>query len=185
MSKEKEGGVSVKELERLANSPMSNIDIIKRLGGRTKILMYDEFNKYNDLEDVLRPWDNVVFLLRTEEDFGHWMCIKRAFDRISFFDSYGDFPDVQKKYVKTKFLEKSNQKYNKLCELLYNASFKYVIEFSQYKLQKKSEDISTCGQWCCLFIESGLLVDDFKTYIDSFKEQNKDYLCVKLFYDLI
>ena len=29
------------------------------------------------------------------------------------------------------------------------------------------------------------LVDDFKTYIDSFKEQNKDYLCVKLFYELI
>lgn len=178
------GEIDVKELKRLSNSPMSNTDIIKRLGGRTKILMYDEFNKYDDLEKLLEPWDNLVFLLRTEEDFGHWMCIKKSWDRISFFDSYGDFPDVQKKYVNQKFLEKSEQKYNKLCELLYNASFKYTIEFSQYKLQKKDDKIATCGQWCCLFIESGLLVDDFKTWIDSFKEKNKDFLCVKLFYDL-
>lgn len=175
----------IKEIKRLVNSPLSNTDIIKRLGGRTKILMYDEFNNYDNLEKLLEPWDNLVFLLRTEEDFGHWMCIKKSWNRISFFDSYGDFPDVQKKYVKAKFLEESDQKYNKLCELLYNASFKYVIEFSQYKLQKKDSKIATCGQWCCLFIESGLLVDDFKTYIDSFKEKNKDYLCVKLFYELI
>lgn len=176
--------VNVKEIKKLKNNPMSNTDIIKRLGGRTKILMYDEFNKYTDLEDVLKPWDNVVFLLRTEEDFGHWMCIKKLWDRISFFDSYGDFPDVQKKYVKCKFLEKSKQKYNKLCELLYNASFKYTIEYSEYVYQKKSNDIATCGQWCCLFIESGLLVDDFKTYIYSFKEKDKDALCVKLFYEI-
>lgn len=182
MEKEK---INLKDVKRLANSPMSNTDIIKRLGGRTKILMYDEFKKYDKLEDALRPWDNLVFLLRTEEDFGHWMCIKKNFNRISFFDSYGDFPDVQKKYVEKKFLEESEQKYNKLCELLYQASFEYTIEYSQYKLQKKADDIATCGQWCCLFIESGLLVDDFKTYIDSFKEANKDYLCVKLFYELI
>lgn len=177
--------ISLKELKQLANNPMSNTDIVKRLGGRTKILMYDEFNKYNDLDDILRPWDNVVFLLRTEDDFGHWMCIKKNFDRISFFDSYGDFPDVQKKYVKCKFLDRSNQRYNKLCELLYNASFKYTIEYSEYKYQKKSADIATCGQWCCLFIERGLLTDDFKRFIDSFNEKNKDFLCVKLFYDLI
>ena len=118
MSKEEEDKVDLKDLKHLANSPMSNTDIHKRLGGRTKILMYDEFNKYSDLEEVLKPWDNVVFLLRTEEDFGHWMCIKKCWNRISFFDSYGDFPDVQKKYVEKKFLEKSNQKYNKLCKLL-------------------------------------------------------------------
>lgn len=177
--------IDAKKIERLKNSPMSNTEIISRLGGRTKILMYDEFQRYDDLEDILRPWDNVVFLLRTEEDFGHWMCIKKLWDRISFFDSYGDFPDVQKKYVKEKFLEKSKQKCNKLCELLYNASFKYTIEYSEYKLQKKADNVATCGQWCCLFIESGLLVDDFKTYIDSFKEKDKDNVCVKLFYELI
>lgn len=181
---EDKSGVSLSELKGLANNPMSNNDIIKRLGGRTKILMYDEFNKYDDLEDVLRPWDNVVFLLRTEEDFGHWMCIKKSRDRISFFDSYGDFPDVQKKFVEKKFLEKSEQKYNKLCELLWKASFKYTIEFSEYKYQKKSPKIATCGQWCCLFIESGLLTDDFKTLIDSYHAKDKDLLCVKLFYEL-
>lgn len=181
---EVEEEVNTKDINKLLNSPMSNIEITKRLGGRTKILMYDEFNKYDDLEDALRPWDNIVFLLRTEETFGHWMCIKKNFDRISFFDSYGDFPDVQKKYVKEKFLKESDQKYNKLCELLYKASFKYTIEFSEYKYQKKSDKIATCGQWCCLFVESGMLTDDFKTFIDTFKEKNKDVVCVKLFYGI-
>ena len=74
MSIGEERAVSVRELKELANTPLSNNDIIKRLGGRTKILMYDEFNKYESLEDALKPWDNVVFLLRTQEDFGHWMC---------------------------------------------------------------------------------------------------------------
>ena len=75
---ENEGKVDAKEIKRLINNPMSNVDIIKRLGGRTKVLMYDEFKKFDTLEDAMRPWDNLVFLLRTEEDFGHWMAIKRT-----------------------------------------------------------------------------------------------------------
>ena len=42
---ENEGKVDAKEIKRLINNPMSNVDIIKRLGGRTKVLMYDEFKK--------------------------------------------------------------------------------------------------------------------------------------------
>ena len=174
--------MSVRELKELANTPLSNNDIIKRLGGRTKILMYDEFNKYESLEDVLKPWDNVVFLLRTQEDFGHWMCIKKNRKRISFFDSYGEFPDKQKKHVPKGFLKESGQSYNKLCELLLKASYKYTIEFSEYKYQKKDGKTATCGQWCCVFIESGLTTDDFRQFIDSFPEKDKDLICAKLFY---
>ena len=42
---ENEGKVDAKEIKRLLNNPMSNVEIIKRLGGRTKVLMYDEFQK--------------------------------------------------------------------------------------------------------------------------------------------
>lgn len=176
----------IKTLKAYLNKPMSNTEIMKRLGGRTKILMYDQLNDYEDIDAVLEPYGNCVILLRTENNFGHWICLKRLCERICFFDSYGEFPDKQKQYVNKKFIVKSNQKYNKLCELLYKASFKYLIEFSQYKLQRMSDDVSTCGQWCCLFIESGMLVDDFKKYIDTFlpKLKDRDLICVKLFYDL-
>ena len=173
------------KLVELTRKPLSDTDILKRLHGKTKVLVYSDFQEYDDLDSLLAPYGNVVFLLKMMPNYGHWMCIKKNRKRISFFDSYGDFPDVQKKFVRKKFLEESEQKYNKLCELLWKASDKYTIEFSEYKYQKKAANISTCGQWCCLFIESGLLTDDFKTYIDSFHEKDKDFLCVKLFYELI
>lgn len=177
-----------KKLERLTQKCLTDRNIIKRLGGRTKIVMYDEFKDFNTIEEVLSPWDNTVFLLKTEDDFGHWMCMKRTGKRISFFDSYGEFPDIQKRHLDKKYCEESGQKYNKLCELLYEASFRYTIEFSEHKYQSSDPKVSTCGQWCCLFIESGLLTDDFKTYIDEcqkeFKLKSRDQVCVKLYYNV-
>ena len=172
------------ELTKLTRTPLSDTDILKRLGGRTKVLVYSDFQDYVDLDSLLEPYGNVVFLLKMTDNYGHWMCIKRTGDRISFFDSYGEFPDKQKKHVPKRYLEESGQKANKLCELLYQASFKYTIEFSEYHYQKKDGKTATCGQWCCVFIESGLTTDGFKQYIDSFHEKDKDIICVKMFYNV-
>ena len=172
------------KLVELTRKPLSDSDILKRLQGKTKVLVYSDFQEYDDLDSLLHPHGNVVFLLKMKPNYGHWMCIKRTGDRISFFDSYGEFPDKQKKHVPKDFLEESGQSYNKLCELLLKASYKYTIEFSEYKYQKKDGRTATCGQWCCVFIESDLTTDDFRHFIDSFPEKNKDLVCTKLFYGL-
>ena len=170
------------KLVELTRQPLSDADILKRLHGKTKVLVYSDFQEYDDLDSLLTPYDNVVFLLKMMPNYGHWMCIKRTGDRISFFDSYGEFPDKQKKHVPKGFLKESGQSYNKLCELLLKASYKYTIEFSEYKYQKKDGKTATCGQWCCVFIESGLTTDDFRQFIDSFHQKDKDLICVELFY---
>ena len=170
------------KLVDLTRQPLSDADILKRLHGKTKVLVYSDFQEYDDLDSLLAPYDNVVFLLKMMPNYGHWMCIKRTGDRISFFDSYGEFPDKQKKHVPKGFLKESGQSYNKLCELLLKASYKYTIEFSEYKYQKKDGKTATCGQWCCVFIESGLTTDDFRQFIDSFHQKDKDLICVELFY---
>ena len=170
------------KLVDLTRQPLSDADILKRLHGKTKVLVYSDFQEYDDLDSLLAPYDNVVFLLKMMPNYGHWMCIKRTGDRISFFDSYGEFPDKQKKHVPKGFLKESGQSYNKLCELLLKASYKYTIEFSEYKYQKKDGKTATCGQWCCVFIESGLSTDDFRQFIDSFHQKDKDLICVELFY---
>ena len=51
-----------------------------------------------------------------------------------------------KKLISKDFLRNSNQRYNKIAELLLEASNRYRIEFNDYKLQKKSSDIATCGR---------------------------------------
>ena len=170
------------KLVELTRKPLSDTDILKRLHGKTKVLVYSDFQEYDDLDSLLAPYGNVVFLLKMMPNYGHWMCIKRTGDRISFFDSYGEFPDKQKKHVPKGFLKESGQSYNKLCELLLKGSYKYTIEFSEYKYQKKDGKTATCGQWCCVFIESGLTTDDFRQFIDSFPEKDKDLICAKLFY---
>ena len=170
------------KLVDLTRQPLSDADILKRLHGKTKVLVYSDFQEYDDLDNLLAPYGNVVFLLKMMPNYGHWMCIKRTGDRISFFDSYGEFPDKQKKHVPKGFLKESGQSYNKLCELLLKASYKYTIEFSEYKYQKKDGKTATCGQWCCVFIESGLTTDDFRQFIDSFHQKDKDLICAKLFY---
>ena len=76
------------KLVELTRKPLSDTDILKRLHGKTKVLVYSDFQEYDDLDSLLAPYGNVVFLLKMMPNYGHWMCIKRTGGRISFFDSY-------------------------------------------------------------------------------------------------
>lgn len=179
------------ELNPLKYKPLSENDIFKYLGGKTRIYKYSEIQGVNNIESLLSPYGNCVILLETEPEFGHWICLKRTIRPnvkfISFFDSYGGFPDKQKHYVNEDFLERSGQKYDKICKLLYDASFNgWIIEFSHRKLQNiRNAKMATCGHWCSVFIKSGMTVDEFNEYIDSFGIKNKDDLVVMLYFGLI
>ena len=84
------------DLETLKRTPLGDNDISNYLDGKTKIVKYNEIPNYKNILELLSPFNNVVILLETQQDFGHWICIKRIGNMISFFDSYGDFPDQQK-----------------------------------------------------------------------------------------
>lgn len=178
-------------LDPLKYSPLSETDIIKYLDGKTKICKYNEIQGVSNIETLLSPYGNCIILLETEPDFGHWICLKKTnrpnIKFISFFDSYGDFPDKQKHYIDEDFLQSSGQKFNKICKLLYDASFNgWIIEFSHRRLQNlRNAKMATCGHWCSVFIKSGLTVDEFNKYIDSFGIKNKDDLIVMLYFNII
>ena len=167
------------------NPPLSGSDIIARFHGKTKVLLYDKLKDYDDIDELLSPYGHCFILLRSKPEFGHWICLKLWPDDrvVSFFDSYGNFPDDQKQHVNQEFLVSSGQAFNYICRLLHKASFKYTVEFSQYHLQAKDRSVATCGQWCCLFVEyNGPGVDGFYEYIKSFGEPNLDWVCLQLFY---
>ena len=168
------------------NPPLSGSDIKKRLHGRTRVLLYEELAKYNNIDELLDPYGSCFILMRSKPQFGHWVCLKKWPEAkvVSFFDSYGDFPDDQKQHINQEFLVSSGQEYNNLCRLLHGASFKYTVEFSQYQLQSKDKKTATCGQWCCLFVEyNGPGVDGFYKYITSWGQPDLDQVCLQLFYD--
>lgn len=172
------------DIEELKRKPLGDHEISAFLNGRTQVIKYNEIPKYKTIEEFLGPYGNAVILLETKRNFGHWICIKITGNVISFFDSYGDFPDQQKKFVNAKFLADSGQKFNIICKMLDEASYRYTIEFSDKRLQNMDDtSIATCGLWCAVFIKSGMLVDEFYDFLDSFGEPDKDKLIVELYYN--
>ena len=139
------------DIEKLKRTPLGDNEISSYLDGQVKILKYNEIPLYSNIPALLSPWNSVVILLETQQDFGHWICLKKTGDVISFFDSYGDFPDDQKKFVNSKFLKDSGQKYNIICKMLDEASYYCTIEFSDRRLQNMDDlSIATCGLWMLL-----------------------------------
>ena len=88
------------------NPPLSGSDIKRRFNGKTKVLLYDKLAQYDDIDSLLAPYGHCFILLRSKPEFGHWICLKKwpEHNVVSFFDSYGDFPDDQKQFVNNEFL---------------------------------------------------------------------------------
>jgi len=111
--------------------------------------MYHDLADVSDIDEILVN-DSVVILYEQKPKNGHWVCIVRYMTgnqpTIEFFDSYGLFPDDEKKHINDKFLALSGQKFNKIADLLLRASGRYRIEFNDSKLQKWSTKINTCGR---------------------------------------
>ena len=166
------------DLDAIKRTPLSDIDIFRKLNGRINVIMYSDLNKVNNIEDVMVD-DSVVILYEKRRKNGHWVCLvrylKKGVPTIEFFDSYGIFPDDEKKKIRDDFLVSSGQKYNKLAELLLRASDRYRIEFNNYKLQKISPDIATCGRHVIARIMNKHLdIDQFNKFMRSFKGLTPD-----------
>ena len=78
---------------------------------------YRELRDITQIEQILKD-NSVVILYANKPKRGHWICliryIKNNVPTLEFFDSYGFFPDDEKKIISKEFLRNSNQKYNKI-----------------------------------------------------------------------
>ena len=102
------------------NPPLSGSDIKRRFNGNTKVLLNDKLAQYDDIDKLLAPYGHCFILLRSNPGFGHWICLMKwpEHNVVSFFDSYGDFPDDQMQFVNSEFLVQSGQAFNYICRLL-------------------------------------------------------------------
>ena len=117
--------MNLPDIERTA---LSDIDIYNKLRGKTNVLLYRELKNINQIEQILKD-NSVVILYEKKPKRKHWICIirylKNNIPTLEFFDSYGFFPDDEKKLINKKFLRSTNQRYNKIAELLLEASNRY------------------------------------------------------------
>ena len=138
----------------MTNKALSDDDIMKIMNRKTNLISYPEITQYRDIDDMLID-GRCVILYCSKENFGHWTCIFKRKDGLHFFNSYGNlesktdgYPDAFLKYINEKFRVESHQNYPYLLKLMEKSP--YELHYNDYKYQKLSKDVKTCGYWCCL-----------------------------------
>ncbi len=161
-------------INKLKKKALSGEDILNCLDGQTKIIKYNEIFKYNDIESLLYPYNNIVILYETKNNYGHWVCvILHSNNTLEFYDPYGVFIDDQLKFIDRDFAIRSGQNIPYLSILFLNSKYKIIT--NKKKIQKFDKDNSSCGRHVCLRISlSDLSLKDFQKFMKNDKKINSD-----------
>ena len=150
-----------KLIDKLEEKPLSNKDLMKSLNNQTKILKYDQLSRYNNISDVLYPYNNFILLYQNEKlNSGHWVCVLKNRDCIEFFDPYGLFIDEQ-----MNFLNYKQPLY--LSKLLLDSGYKII--YNNKRFQEFGSDVNTCGRHVLIRLICRHL--NLKQYQDLYKNQ--------------
>lgn len=156
---------------------LSNHDIYNLLDGKTNILTYPELMEYENISDVLRPYNSCAILYMTSDNYGHWCALTKNDEKICFFDPYGgkNLPDQELKSIPQNFRNESGQTYPHLTYLLYKSNS--PIEYNEHKYQKLADDVNTCGRHVvCRLLHKNLNSDQYYDMMrDLAKKNNMTY----------
>lgn len=159
------------------NEPLTGKDMMTLFNNRVKIVLYSDLGKYDNIDQLLEPYDVVIILYEFERFYGHWTILYRYDGQIYFFDSYGYILDDELDLVPMNFRIENDMVFPHLTYLL---SLNGGVDYNQYKFQKSGGDIATCGRWCYYRYENKHLSTD--EFHDLIKRQKK--LAKKLGYEL-
>lgn len=159
---------------------LSDSDIRNIFNNKIKIIKYSEIKHYNDIEDLLYPYDKTVILWEKEPSRGHWTILFRNKKKIIyFFDSYGYACEEELKYIDSTAKHQLMQGNGDLIRLFHNCR----ILYNKYQLQSKIPGIRTCGRWVIcrvifddlnskqfanMFLNKGSKPDDIITSVTNF-----------------
>ena len=74
---------------------------------------------------------------------GHYCALMKLGNKLCFYDSYGEFPTDQLKYITPKYREETDQVKNYLADLLINSP--YELHYNPHQHQESKKGINTCG----------------------------------------
>lgn len=153
--------------------------------------IYDQLYNSDNIDDFL---DNDRFLLCYDRErngnniIGHWCCVKRVNEGkekgLHFYDSYGEFPDDQLKYISPEHREKYNLIKKRLSELFLNSG--YQIHYNPHQHQGiKYPNSATCGRHSGLFLQmDNIGVEEYNKFLKNVcnyeNKEDPDKIIVKL-----
>ena len=126
---------------------LSAADIQRILEPDTKIFTYPAFAQMTHIDEAFDPLGRCVFLFLTDSPTsGHWLCMFKRKGHIEYFDSYGEKPDAQRKWLSQERLEELDEGRPFLTELLRRS--RYRVYANNHAFQTDKGDVNTCGRWC-------------------------------------
>ena len=88
-------------IKELTDMPYSGQDIMDICDNETKVITYKDLLKFDNIDEALEPYGNIVILYEKKPNFGHWVCLIKHEDqnKIEFYDPYGFGIDDQFKLI--------------------------------------------------------------------------------------
>jgi len=140
-----------KDILRAEDYDLSDNDILRITDNKTKIFLYSDLEKVNNIDEILNPYGCCVILYQLEENVGHWIClIKHKNNIIEFFDPYGIKVDQELKFSKFTLRRHNGVIVPHLTALIHKSNYKIIS--NNFKLQQFKEHVNTCGRWVSMRI---------------------------------
>jgi len=153
---------------------VSNLDILKKLHHSAKIIEYSQLSNCSDILQYIPDTISILVILLQTGKGGHWTCLCRRDNIITYMDSYGVAPDGELKNISTNTKMKlhENKPYlSSLLKLSEKQGFKII--YNKLKLQEYSPKINTCGKHCVVFINAMLDGFTLAEYLKLLKQKKK------------
>ncbi len=162
-------------LQQYENIALSDKHLFKLLDNKAKLVVYPDLINYNNIDEVLGPHGMCILLFEAKKNYGHWVGLfKQNENTVSFFNSYGGYPDDSLDYIPEHFAKLNNEDKPYLSILLEDCP--YNLTYNEYKYQKHGSNIKTCGRhvavrlWCRAMND-----DEYHDYVTYFtKKYNID-----------
>jgi hypothetical protein len=154
----------------------SNHDICNILNcDQDKIIKYSELKNYKSLQELLpSSFDYKIVLLESAKNTGHWVAILHLGGVIECFNSYGVSIDSEWKYIPDSIERWLGQSTRYLSNLIKKAKGLTVVS-NKYKFQSSANDISTCGRWVILRIETARIGYSLQDFVRMIEKQTEKY----------
>lgn len=158
-------------LKKYENIALSDAAMFKLLDGKANIVLYPNLVYYDNIDQVLGDHGMCILLFMATKDYGHWVGLfKQNENTVSFFNSYGGYPDDSLKYIPHHFAKVNNENIPYLSLLL--DSCPYELTYNEYKYQKKGKNIRTCGRHVAVRLFCRSMTDDqYHQYVTYFTKK--------------
>ena len=145
-----------KDVAKRMGEFLTDDDIHRFLGQDTQIVKYSQLKFAPNIE-VLLPEAKcqIIILVESSYNKGHWCSIARDGFKIIAFDSYGSKIDTEMSYIPSRMRALLGEQEDEIKKLM-KRSPGYSFEYNKIKFQSMKKEYgvvpATCGRWCVLFV---------------------------------